>query len=76
MAEHWRQHARCLGADPRLFFPASEDAAETAKAICWVCPVREPCLEHAIAAHEKEGVWGGCTEVERRRLIRQRRMTA
>jgi WhiB family redox-sensing transcriptional regulator len=72
----WRQYARCLGADPDLFYPASDDAAEAAKAICAVCPVREPCLEYAVTAREKEGVWGGRTEKERRRLIRQRRKTA
>jgi WhiB family transcriptional regulator, redox-sensing transcriptional regulator len=38
--------------------------------------VREPCLEHAITAREKQGVWGGLTEKERRRLIRQRRKSA
>jgi WhiB family redox-sensing transcriptional regulator len=72
----WRQYARCLGADPDLFYPVSDDAGEAAKAICAVCPVREPCLEYAVTAREKEGVWGGRTEKERRRLIRQRRKTA
>jgi len=73
---HWRQYARCLGADPDLFYPSGDDPAEAAKAICRVCPVREPCLEHAITAREKQGVWGGLTEKERRRLVRQRRKTA
>lgn len=70
----WRQHARCKGVDPEVFHPSEEDddAAE-AKAICAQCPVREACLEHALAVREKHGVWGGLTERERRRLIRQRR---
>jgi WhiB family redox-sensing transcriptional regulator len=72
----WRQYARCLGADPELFYPSSDDAAGAAKEICFVCPVREPCLEYAITAREKQGVWGGLTEKERRRLVRQRRKTA
>jgi WhiB family redox-sensing transcriptional regulator len=38
--------------------------------------VRQACLEHALAAREKEGIWGGATERERRRIIRQRRRTA
>ena len=77
MTNHWRQYARCLGADPELFYPPpeSDDGAEEAKAICAVCPVREPCLEHAITAREKQGVWGGLDERERRRLVRQRRKT-
>ena len=40
------------------------------------CPVREACLEHAIAVREKHGVWGGLTARERRRLIRRRRRSA
>ena len=35
------------------------------------CPVREACLEHALAVREKHGVWGGLTERERRRVIRR-----
>ena len=75
-APHGRQYARCLGANPELFYPSHDDPAEGAKEICYVCPVREPCLEHAITAREKQGVWGGLTEKERRRLIRQRRKSA
>ena len=76
MTNNWRQYARCLGADPELFYPTTDDAAEEARAICTVCPVREPCLEYAITAREKQGVWGGLTERERRRMIRQRRKSA
>ena len=76
MTNSWRQYARCLGADPELFYPTSDEAAEEARAICTICPVREPCLEYAITAREKQGVWGGLTERERRRMIRQRRKSA
>jgi WhiB family redox-sensing transcriptional regulator len=38
--------------------------------------VRETCLEYALTRREKLGVWGGLTERERRRLIRQRRRLA
>ena len=76
MTNNWRHHARCLGADPELFYPATDEAAEEARAICKICAVREPCLEYAITAREKQGVWGGLTERERRRMIRQRRKSA
>ncbi len=74
----WRERGRCLGLDPEIFYPPEDDeaAAEPAKAICAVCPVREACLEHALTRREKIGVWGGLTERERRRLIRQRRRLA
>lgn len=78
MSGTWREQARCRGVDPQIFHPPEEDdaAALEAKAICEVCAVREPCLEYAISAREKEGVWGGLTARERRRLIRQRRRSA
>ena len=76
MSGTWRDQARCRGVDPEIFHPAEEDDGTPAKAICEVCPVREPCLEYAITAREKDGVWGGLTARERRRLIRQRRRTA
>jgi WhiB family redox-sensing transcriptional regulator len=72
----WRQRAACQGIDPSIFYPASDDDAEEARSICATCPVRQPCLEHSLAAREREGVWGGLTERERRRIVRQRRKSA
>lgn len=72
----WRQRAACRGVDPDVFYPTSDDETEEAKAICRVCPVRESCLEYALANRERDGVWGGATERERRRIIRQRRKSA
>lgn len=72
----WRQRAACRGVDPDIFYPASDEEAEAAKAICATCPVREACLEYALANRERDGVWGGATERERRRIVRQRRKSA
>ncbi len=72
----WRTKAACHGLDPQIFYPETDEEAEAAKAVCDVCPVQTLCLEYALARREKEGVWGGCTEKERRRIIRQRRRTA
>lgn len=72
----WRSQASCRGVDSFVFYPTNEEEAQSAKAICGTCPVRRPCLEHALARREKDGVWGGATEKERRRIIRQRRRTA
>jgi WhiB family redox-sensing transcriptional regulator len=75
--QSWRQQGRCRGVDPEVFYPVSdEDEALEAKAICATCPVRQPCLEYSLSAREKHGVWGGHTERERRRLLRQRRKSA
>jgi WhiB family redox-sensing transcriptional regulator len=72
----WRQRAACRGVDPDIFYPVSDEDAEDAKAICRLCPVQEKCLEWALANREREGVWGGATERERRRIIRRRRRSA
>ncbi len=74
--QDWRQAAACRGADVDIFFPVSEDDAGAAKAICATCPVREPCLEFALEVRQLEGVWGGLTDTERRRLRRRRQAQA
>lgn len=76
MNQNWRDHAACQGIDPEIFYPAEDDDAEPAKIICAQCPVATACLEYALAGRERDGVWGGATERERRRLVRQRRRTA
>jgi WhiB family redox-sensing transcriptional regulator len=78
MIATWRKRAACRGIDVEIFYPATEeeDDAEPAKAVCAECPVRQACLEHALASREREGIWGGTTERERRRILRQRRKSA
>jgi WhiB family redox-sensing transcriptional regulator len=70
--KRWQENARCAGVDPDLFFPKEYERSDEAKAICHECPVRQECLEYALAHGEKFGVWGGLTERERRRVRRQR----
>jgi WhiB family redox-sensing transcriptional regulator len=72
----WRQRAACRGVDPEVFYPVSDEDAHAAKGICHSCVVRERCLDYALANREREGVWGGTTERERRRMLRQRRRSA
>ncbi len=72
----WRELGACRGLEPSMFFPDEDDDAADAKAVCAGCGVRVACLEHALTIREKQGVWGGATERERRRIIRQRRRTA
>lgn len=72
----WQRHAACQGLAADIFYPATDEESAAAKAICAACPVREPCLEHALSVREKDGVWGGANEKERRRIIRQRRRAA
>lgn len=76
MNTSWRTKAACHGLDPQTFYPETDDEADVAKDVCAACDVQSACLEYALARREKDGVWGGCTERERRRIIRQRRRTA
>jgi WhiB family transcriptional regulator, redox-sensing transcriptional regulator len=64
----WQIEASCRGVDAELFFPATEEEAAPAKAICETCPVRVACLAFALERNERFGVWGGLTEKERARL--------
>jgi len=80
VAETWWEHAVCRGQDAAFFFAPSyfEKRAEklareaVAKALCVRCPVREPCLEFALATRDPHGVWGGLNEMERRAVLRGR----
>jgi WhiB family redox-sensing transcriptional regulator len=76
MKASWRQRAACRGVDADIFYPVSDDGSEEAKAVCASCSVRQACLEYSLAAREREGVWGGLTERERRRIVRQHRKSA
>ena len=68
----WRSAALCAQTDPEIFFPERGRSTREAKMICWGCPVREACLDDALATGEGFGVRGGLSERERRRLVRQR----
>ena len=72
----WRKEGACTGLAPDIFYPGPDDDGHRAKQVCAGCGVRAICLEYALANREKEGVWGGATERERRRIIRQRRRQA
>lgn len=67
----WVNEAACRGlaeAERELFFPAAGESAHEAKTICASCEVRPDCLEWALRHDEHDGIWGGLTAPERRRL--------
>jgi len=49
----------CRVSNPELWFAESPSDVEHAKALCGTCPVRELCLDGALARREPWGVWGG-----------------
>lgn len=65
----------CRGITPLMY---DELGVARAKAVCAGCPVREACLEFALANDERWGVWGGTSERQRRAMrvvrVRERRV--
>ena len=74
--DDWRKAAACRDADTSIFFPATDEDAGPARAICAECPVQQACLDFALHTRQDDGVWGGLTETERRRLRRKRQEAA
>jgi WhiB family redox-sensing transcriptional regulator len=72
----WMLRALCRDAAPGAFFPSDGVGVERARHVCAGCPVQAECLEYALEFRIDHGVWGGCSERERRRILRQRRITA
>ena len=71
----WMADGLCRQCDPDLWFPQTINQYDQAAAIniCWQCPVRVQCLDHALATDERWGIWGGYTTLERQRIAATRR---
>jgi WhiB family redox-sensing transcriptional regulator len=63
----------CRNYPPDVFFPSDGVGVDRARKICAGCPVMSQCLEHALEFRIEHGVWGGCSERERRRILKRRR---
>jgi WhiB family redox-sensing transcriptional regulator len=86
----WYTQAKCLGScghnNANLFFADHQHNGQVneAKSVCLgthpdfpgQCPVLDQCLDYALNNGEKWGVWGGCSERERRRIKRERHREA
>jgi WhiB family redox-sensing transcriptional regulator len=70
----WQQRGACRTGNSSDFYPPMHTEGKherlarerRAKSICAACPVRLRCLEYAIAADERYGIWGGLNNDERR----------
>lgn len=69
----WRQFAECANETEGVFFAENDDigAIAAAKAICGSCRVNYECLVYAIDTNQPDGIWGGATLRERRRIKRR-----
>jgi len=65
----WVTTAPC-GDTPDLFFPRRAADNGPAVEVCRACTHRLPCLEWALQQDIQDGIWGGLTDRERRKLKR------
>ena len=64
----------CQDYSPSTFFPSDGVGVDAARAICGDCPVKDRCREYALTERIEHGVWGGCSERERRRILKRRKL--
>lgn len=76
MDTNWMARGNCATQHPDTFFPSDGVGVEAAKRVCEGCPVQERCLEYALRNRIDHGVWGGCSERQRRRILRGRKLEA
>jgi WhiB family transcriptional regulator, redox-sensing transcriptional regulator len=69
----WMSDALCAQVDDDLFFPKQGGSVTGAKSVCARCPVRQKCLDYALDNGERYVIWGGLSELERRKVKRDRR---
>lgn len=76
----WQDQAQCKGTDPTIFFNETllgryggrrAELESIAKSICNVCLVKPECLTYAIETDQVDGIWGGHTRKERKRIVRR-----
>lgn len=72
----WMQDGECRNYPPAAFFPSDGVGVDAARRICATCKVQDACLEYALVNRIDHGVWGGCSERERRRILKRRRQEA
>ena len=72
----WMADGNCRLHPPATFFPSDGVGVDKARKICRDCPVTARCLEYALEERIDHGVWGGCSERERRRILKSRRVEA
>ncbi len=72
----WMRDGNCRNYPPAAFFPSDGVGVDAARRICATCHVQDQCLDYALVNRIDHGVWGGCSERERRRILKRRRQEA
>jgi hypothetical protein len=70
----WMEEAACKGSHPGIsWFPERGSTPREPLEICAECPVRQNCLDYAMADETLVGIWGGTTSGERKRMRSRQR---
>jgi WhiB family transcriptional regulator, redox-sensing transcriptional regulator len=67
----WHRQAACRGAGASGFVKSTGGAYGATRRACARCPVRQECLDFALADESIVGLWGGTSDAERRELRRR-----
>ena|ERR1700730_3786613 len=70
----WMKKAECSKPENKgiNFHPSQGESIAPAVEVCIKCLVREECLDYALAVDSTDGVWGGTSHRERRRMRRKK----
>lgn len=72
--KNWYEKGACFATENPDFFDFEQERIDEAKKICNTCEVRVHCLKDALGIGKKtgqyEGVWGGYSPEQRKRLKR------
>lgn len=78
----WRAEGACASADdPTIWFAGADEPGKTAETarrqreaveVCRGCPVLDECLDYALGANERFGIWGGLLPSQRQKMRRSR----
>ena len=75
--ENWETKGSCRNSEyhPDLWFPSPNETftIQLALKICSTCPVIMECRATSLARGERNGVWGGLTEEQRQRVLKDQR---
>lgn len=74
----WFEQGACrgLGCEEFVKYPGTEDYALSLRQLCERCPVRQQCLQFALADPSICGLWGGTDDRERREIRKRRPASA
>jgi WhiB family redox-sensing transcriptional regulator len=68
----WMERAACTDLPTDQFFVSEGESPAEAIAVCEQCSVSSDCLAYALKHRITDGVWGGTTAQERKRILRSR----